>query len=130
MTEEVAELLKRTIREACPAENQCLADEDECFRAHPIHEGASVDGVIQMVYADVDGLARILADALSSSGRLVPEGSEIREEWGVRWPDGDWGMSNRALAEGYIARTPGALISRRVITTPWTPTRPEEKPDA
>lgn len=79
-------------------------------------------------------------DALSSSGRLVPEGSEVREEWRLRFDyadgtdgrlttaDGDeawaWARAHRDCKHGT------EMVGRRVITTPWTPTEPEEKPDA
>jgi hypothetical protein len=51
------------IRAACadPDDGQCVEDEDECFRNRPVHLAQETAGVIEMVYADVDGLADIVA---------------------------------------------------------------------
>lgn len=65
------DIVKRAVRDACPdPDNDCLSDEEECFNKHPIHEGGSTDGVIDSIYADVDGLAFLIVKALADSGRL------------------------------------------------------------
>lgn len=56
------------IRAACPADEECLADEEACFRAHPIHEFARRDGVLVSVYADVDEVARLALGAVRAAG--------------------------------------------------------------
>lgn len=70
------------------------------------------------------------------AGRLVPPGSEVREEWGVRWASGHetWGYLNgknaASFAAAYDDEADGVVLHRRVLTTPptpWTPSEPEEK---
>lgn len=125
-TEEDVELLARAIREACPTDDQCVADEEECFRAHPVHEAVSRDGVIESVYADIDGLVRTILAALSSSGRLLPPGSET--DWRVRYPTlGRVSPPIGPMPEALVretaekARAGGleAIVESR-ITTPWS----------
>lgn len=48
------------IRGACPAEEDCQADEEACFETHPVHEAFSRDGVILHVRANVDGLTELV----------------------------------------------------------------------
>lgn len=74
--------------------------------------------------------ARKILDALSSSGRLVPPGSEVREEWGAQWLTGEavFEYDDREQAELYAreaAAFPGQVMHRTHITTPWSPSVPD-----
>jgi hypothetical protein len=63
--------------------------------------------------------------ALAAAGRLVPPGSEVREEWSVVYgPDDALGSTSEAQARLKAARTGGAAETRRVITTPWVTAGP------
>jgi hypothetical protein len=53
--------LRKLIEDAVPADEECLASEDACFDAHPVHGAGWVDGRLDLVYADVDGLVELLA---------------------------------------------------------------------
>jgi len=57
-------MLADKIRAACPSEEECLKDEDACFKIHPVHPAEWHDGTIIMVYADVNGLVNLILEAL------------------------------------------------------------------
>ncbi len=59
-------LVAAAIREAVVSEELCVADEDACFDAHPIHLMSSVDGRVDTVYARVDGTAEVVAEAVAA----------------------------------------------------------------
>ena len=75
--------------------------------------------------------ARAVLAALSSAGRLVPPGSEVREEWRLRfsYPDGTTGQLStgdedeaRSWVRGHRDCKHGTELLRLcVITTPWSP---------
>lgn len=71
-------------------------------------------------------LSKIAAAALSSANRLVPPGSEVREEWGVYVTE-DYALDARDEARArHIAEQEGGRVeSRKVITTPWSPSVPD-----
>lgn len=59
------DVVRRTavaIRLACPSDDLCVEDEDECFAKYPIHFTAKESGVISTIMADVDGLAEFVVD--------------------------------------------------------------------
>jgi hypothetical protein len=58
------DVVAAAIRAAVPDESACVADEEECFRLHPVHLMACSNGVVQAVYADVEAVARLAVDAL------------------------------------------------------------------
>jgi hypothetical protein len=60
---ELEKRIAQVIRDACPREEECLADEEACFAAHPVHPAGWIDGVIDVVYANVDMLASAIAQA-------------------------------------------------------------------
>lgn len=64
--ERLAALIAETLRNACPTDTECLADEDECFRQHSIHESSSYEGRVRSVYMDVDGAAALLANVIAN----------------------------------------------------------------
>lgn len=127
-SEDLVELVKRTIADwatAYPIPAWGLAEGDRAER-------------LAGNWAKV--LAPYVLDALSSAGRLVPEGSEVREEWATHaaahdgyaeelspsWEGAGSTEEERARrrADAWIRRF-GAehvtVVSRSVITTPWTP---------
>ena len=113
-SEELVELVARTVADRTPGAAWALLGELGRFKFE----------------AD----ARAILDALSSAGRLVPEGSEVREEWGTRrtMTDGssiDWAeMSERSARRVMRDRSgPTALLHRHRITTPWTPSEPAQE---
>jgi hypothetical protein len=55
--------IAQIIRDACPREEECLADEESCFAAHPVHPAGWTNDVLVLVYADVDMLASAIAQA-------------------------------------------------------------------
>ena len=70
--------------------------------------------------------ARRILDALSSANRLVPPGSEVREEWGTQRLTGEavFEYDDREQAELYARETaafPGQIMRRTHIVTPWVP---------
>lgn len=61
----IAGLIRANVHGADDVDD-CVADEDECLRTHPIHLAGASDGVTRLVYADVDGMAQIIAEGLTS----------------------------------------------------------------
>ena len=75
--------------------------------------------------------ARRVLGTLAAANRLVPPGSEVREEWRLRfsYPDGTTGQLRtadedeaRSWVRGHRDCKHGTeLLRLRVITTPWSP---------
>jgi hypothetical protein len=57
-------LLTDKIRAACPSDEECLEDEESCFKVHSVHMAGMTNGVIDLIYADVDGLVDVILEAL------------------------------------------------------------------
>lgn len=135
---------------------RCGADMDGCddlacvCRCHGLDQendtirrevADAIDGWVSLI--SPEELADIVIDALSSSGHLVPEGSEVREEFGVQFAHrADWDHG-WAFIEVYEDRDeadrltaymdslgprPARTMRRIAAYGPWTPTEPEEKP--
>lgn len=89
------------IRDACPTEEQCVADEDECLRLHPIHMASTVGGVIDMVYAEVGPLVALILDEVwptnsswkQFSGNLEPENQPTTKDDHEPGKHGEMGRS-------------------------------------
>lgn len=96
----------------------------------------AVDSATEII--PYETFARALLDDLASRARLVPEGSQVREEWRLRfdYADGSDGRLTTASedeARRWVRAHSGCkhdteLVGRRVISTLWTPTEPEVKP--
>ena len=80
------------------------------------------------VVGDPVPLARVILGHQSASNRLVPPGSEVREEWGAEHDDGcdHWGfVSDRTGLMRWLADHPGwRPLHRKTVSfdaTPWSP---------
>lgn len=62
--DQLREHLIKTIRDAVPDDEDCeqYPQWEDC--PHPVHLGASVDGTVLSVYADVEGLVDLILEAM------------------------------------------------------------------
>lgn len=60
--DQLRERLIQKIRDTCPTDEQCLEDEESCFSLHPVHPAAYTNGVIDMVYAEVEPLVDLIME--------------------------------------------------------------------
>ena len=83
----LVDVVARAMRADVTEGDDCLPEEreDECFRRH-VHLAWS-QGDKLMVYAHLERLAELALTALSATGRLLPDGGETREEYGVSLND-------------------------------------------
>lgn len=72
--ESMEEIIAKAIRDAAPTEEECLANEEECLKKHPIHPAGWTGETLVSIYADIDGLADIIAMTLIADyGYARPE---------------------------------------------------------
>lgn len=65
MSDQERAAITEAIRAACPSEEQCLADEDQCILTHPIHYLAKRNDVVTAVYAEPGALADVTLATLN-----------------------------------------------------------------
>lgn len=76
-------ILATAIRNAAhhpDGDDGCIADAEECLRLHPIHEAGTTNGVVDEIYADVDGLVEVIIQALDEE-RFVFRPFVARSGW-------------------------------------------------
>lgn len=56
--------IAQRLRDACPTEEECLDDEEECFKKHPIHDAGGTNDVIDSVYADIDAIVDVVMEVV------------------------------------------------------------------
>jgi hypothetical protein len=128
MSADLRTLAAEAIRSACPSDEQCLADEHACFRAHPIHLGAQRDGVIVEVWASPEGLAdAVLAAVLPAISRVLLAKRDQLDADAPRGHDGRAvGLEEAAdLVRSLAAAAPPAGLSATVPAED-APAVPEE----
>lgn len=103
MPEPTSEIIRHALLDAMADPDDCGADEDDCFRRHPVHLGWSDGNGVQVVYVQVDKVGEVIAAALRAAGRLLPEGGQTLIEWEVRWYAGD-GYGIRYWESGFASR--------------------------
>jgi hypothetical protein len=57
---DLADQLREAIENVIPDEEECLADEEACWKRHPIHETCRSHGRIVTIEADLDDLIDLL----------------------------------------------------------------------
>ena len=119
MPDDLRTLAAEAIRAACPTDEQCLKDEEECFRAHPIHEGARREGIIVQVYATPEAAAAaVLAAVLPAHRRQVLD--EVEDELTRRAKNTPWSDPGIRRGLDYAGAVVNAL-RRLADDTPPTP---------